>query len=151
MGKAHLVFRLSFEGIFSCACFFNAHCDLYLEFQMLFFPFLFPLSSFLSGCSVNSILCLRLDTSQSVIPKRKKTFIRYKITSLSYCCSTTSNCTARSEGPRALSSRAPLPIIPGLLKSLHMNWLLVPLQCTSSCHALFLKWLMASWEQCFNF
>lgn len=71
---------------------FNAHCDLFLESQMLFSLFLFHLWPFLSGCSCNSTLCLRLDMSQSVILKRKKTFIRYTIACLSFCYTSTSQC-----------------------------------------------------------
>lgn len=59
-------------------CFFNACLCFYVEFQIAFFP-LFHLWLFLSGCWCNSTLCLRLDTSQSVSLKQKKTFIRYKI------------------------------------------------------------------------
>lgn len=45
--------HLSLEGIFCCDYFFNAHCDLYPEFQMpFFFLSLLPLWPFLSGCSV---------------------------------------------------------------------------------------------------
>lgn len=59
-------------------CILNSKC---LFFPLSSSPLTFPLWPL-----HNSTLCLRLDTSQSVIPKRKKTFIRYKIASLSFHC-----------------------------------------------------------------
>lgn len=74
----------------SCACFYDACCDVHLNskcFSRLSF-FVSPFCLFLSGCSCNSTLCLRLDMSQSVILKQKKTFTRYKILASSFAPST---------------------------------------------------------------
>lgn len=78
-------------------CILNSKC--------FFSPsFFFPLWLCLSGRSCNSTLCLRLDMSQSVIPKQKKTFIRYKTASLSYLCASIGEFTEGAEKPRALPS-----------------------------------------------
>lgn len=116
-------------------CILNSKC---LFFPLSPSPLTFPLWPLR-----NSTLCLRLDTSQSVIPKRKKTFIRYKIASLSYHCTDTSECSEGSAEPRALPSHGhiALSVIQAHGRQLHVVGVY---QLTRSFHTLLWKCLMAS-------
>ena len=146
---------MSLQGVFSCACVFNAYYNLYPEFQMLFFfPLSFSPKIFLSGCCCHSTLCLRLDTSQSVIPKRKKTFIRYKSLSSPSFARPPVNA-QKGLSHQGLSSHSQPPPCSvghsGLVKIPLCELAPSSLPFTSSFHAYSLTCLMANWVEYFNF
>lgn len=99
------VVQQSFEDIFCCACFLDAHCDLYPEFHMLFFVlFLLPLWPFCSGCSVIVHCVWGWTRANPWSRNRRKHLSGIKLLSSPYHSITASKCTDGTREPRAPSS-----------------------------------------------